>query len=71
MILRKSVFLSVALLLLAILVLPPGTSSASISTPRSSEATPSLPADRMRCDPIYRRIRSSSSTRYLPRWEEP
>ena len=45
MILRKSVFLSVALLLLAILVLPPGTSSASISTPRSSEATPSLPAD--------------------------
>ena len=40
MILRKSALLSVALLMLAILVLPLGASSASVSAPQSSEAVP-------------------------------
>ena len=45
MILRKSALLSVALLILATLVLPLGTSSASVSAPQSSEAVPGSPAD--------------------------
>ena len=58
MILRKSAFLSVALLLLAILVLPAGGSYASVSVPQSSEAAlnsladPSAPPSEMPTDQI-------------------
>jgi subtilisin family serine protease len=45
MILRKSALLSVALLILAIFILPMGTSSASVSAPQSSEAVSGSPAD--------------------------
>ena len=58
MILRKSAVLSVALLLLAILVLPAGGSYASVSAPQSSEmalnssADPSAPPSEMPTDQI-------------------